>query len=258
MLKKIPMLLCAALLLASLSRPLAGAAEPQPGIDQVALGAYRGMVEEHLAGALNTVKALAATQDVQSADWNRMKGALAEVAGRMPDAVTVWFARPDGSYYTIDKGAIVGLNMSDRSYFPPLMAGKDVNDSLVLGRSTGERQIIVATPVVQGGRIVGAVGVAVSAVKLSKLVDQQLNLPVNMVFYALDARGQTALHRDPALIFQFPAEIGDPSLAAAVREMLAAPEGEVHYSFRGVAKTAYFQKSTIMDWVFAIGVSQAP
>jgi hypothetical protein len=252
MLKKIPILLCASLLLLAAPRPLLAEGADEM---QATLGAYRGMVEEHLTGVLNTVKALAATEDVQSADWDRMRGALAALAGRTPDAVAVWFAKPDGSYYTVAKGA-TGLNMSDRSYFPPLMAGKDVNDSLVLGRSTGERQIVVGTPVMQGGRIVGAVGAAISAVKLSTLVDQRMTLPANMAFYALDSQGKTALHRDPALIFQYPADLGDPSLAAAVRKMLAAPEGVVHYSFRGVAKTAHFQKSAVTDWVFAIAVSQ--
>src|SRR5262245_49537933 len=142
MLKKIPILLCASLLLLVAPRPLLA-----EGADaaQATLGAYRGMVEEHLAGVLNTIKALAATDEVQSADWDRMKGALMEIGSRMPDATTLWFANPDGSYYTVQKGA-TGLNMSDRAYFPPLMAGKDVNDSLVVGRSTGERQIIVGTP----------------------------------------------------------------------------------------------------------------
>ena len=253
MLKKIHILLCASLLLLALPPKLAGAADPQGGLDQAMVGAYRGMVEEHLAGVLNTVKALAATEEVQSADWDRMKGALTEVGGRMPDATTLWFANPDGSYYTVQKGA-TGLNMSDRAYFPPLMAGKDVNDALVLGRSTGERQIIVETPVMKDGNIVGAVGVAVSADKLSKLIDERLNLPANMVFFALDAQGQTALHRDPALIFQYPAQVGDASLASAVREMLAAPQGAAQYSFRGVPKTAYFQKSATTGWVFAISV----
>jgi C4-dicarboxylate-specific signal transduction histidine kinase len=251
--RKISILLCASLLL--LAAPRGALAEDAGGM-QATVGAYRGMVEEHMAGVLNTIKALAATAEVQSADWDRMKGALTEVGSRMPDATTLWFANPDGSYYTVQKGA-TGVNMSDRAYFPPLMAGKDVIDSLVLGRSTGERQIIVATPVKKGGRIVGIVGTAISAEKLSKLIDQRLNLPANMVFFALDARGQTALHRDPKLIFQYPAEVGGASLAGAVREMLAAPEGEVHYTFRGADKMAYFQKSAAMDWVFAIGVTKA-
>jgi methyl-accepting chemotaxis protein len=253
MLRKISILLCASLLL--LAAPRAVLAE-DAGEMQTIVGAYRGMVEEHLAGVMNTIKGLAATEEVQSADWDRMKGALAAVGSRMPDATTLFFANPDGSYYTVQKGA-TGLNMSDRAYFPPLMAGKDVNDSLVLGRSTGERQIIVGTPVMKDGRIVGAVGVAISAEQLSKLIDERLNLPASMVFFALDARGQTALHRDPKLIFQYPAEVGGGSLAAAVKEMLAAPKGEVHYNFRGADKAAYFQKSAAMDWVFAIGVTKA-
>ena len=48
--------------------------------------------------------------------------------------------------------------------------------------------------------------------------------------------------------------LGLPEDRARLREMLAAPQGAAQYSFRGLPKTAYFQKSATTGWVFAISV----
>lgn len=78
------------------------------------------------------------------------------------------------------------------------------------------------------------------------------------VFYALDAKGQTALHRDPALRMEYPSDLGDPSLRSAVQEMRSRPEGVVRYTFRGVEKTVLYAHSRPLGWVFALGFEVRP
>jgi len=188
-----------------------------------------------------------------SGNWQRLKRPLGELAQRLSASAAVWFARPDGSYYTVADG-LTGKSLSGRDYFPALIRGQDVTGSLVISHSTGERSVIVATPIVSRGHTIGALGVSLSATKLAALVHNGIKPPANVVFYALDSRGRTALHEQSGLIFQFPSDIGDPSLKSAVRQMLSEPEGVVHYTFRGTRRTTVFRRSARTGWVFALGI----
>jgi hypothetical protein len=120
----------------------------------VTLRAYQGLVEEHLAGILRLEKALAATLDAKSAQWENIKPALKSLSLGLGTDAAVWFALPDGNYYTTE-GDRAERNLKDREYFPSLLAGQDVLGSLVVSKSTGHRSIIVATPVIDHGSLTG-------------------------------------------------------------------------------------------------------
>jgi len=224
---------------------------------RLVLNSYEAMVEQHLTGVLNGLKALAATQDAMSGDWDRLKPPLEQFSRGVTTNVAIWFARPDGSYFTVEKD-LTTRNIKDRHYFSELMQGKDVNGVLVISRSTGKRSVVVATPIVKDGRVSGVLGASISATKLAKLVNVEINIPDDVIFYALDANGLTALHKESSLIFQFPSDIGDASLKSAVQKMLSMPEGTVRYTFRGADRTVVFKKSKITGWVFALGVTHTP
>ncbi len=221
----------------------------------VALASLRSLTEWRLADVSRSLALLAGTGEVRTGDWNAMSGLLKKLAGTGILANAIWFVRPDGYYYTVDLG-FTGLNLSDRSYFPGLMAGQSVHGTLVLSRSTGKRSVILAEPVVSGGKVIGGLGVSYSVDQLSAEIDQRLQLPSRMVFYALDMNGQTALHRDPTLMFEYPSDLGDESLRSAVAEMLSKDKGTVHYVFRNMRKTVFFEKSALLRWVFALGFSE--
>ena len=219
---------------------------------RVGLRAYTALVETHLADILDGAQSLAATGDIQSGDWSRMKGPLAVYAKGISSAAAVWFVRPDGSYYTVEKG-LTDRTVKDRDYFPRLMAGGNVEGILVVSRSTGRKSVVVATPVSKDGRVIGALGVSVNVEKLAGWIDATLNLPPNYVFYALDAQGRTALHRESALIFDIPARQGSETLSVAVTTMLSRSQGAVRYRFRDHARLVIFQRSKPTGWVFVIG-----
>jgi methyl-accepting chemotaxis protein len=218
---------------------------------RVALGAYRTAVDEHLQGVLRALKALAATSDARSGRWTDIRPGLAALAADLPTAAAVFFAAPDGAYSTVERGP-TGLKLTDRDYFPGLMDGMDVRGSLVVSRSTGERSAVVATPVKTEEAEIGALGVSVSVRAVSDLIGRGAGLPPDLVFYALDATGRTAIHKDPALMFEFPSDLGDQTLKSAVRTMLAAPEGRVDYDFRGTHRTAVFDRSPFTGWTFVL------
>lgn len=220
---------------------------------RLTLRAYEALVEDHLAGALNGLKGLAATREAASGDWQQMRHPLMVYARGVP-AAAVWFSRPDGSYFTVAKGR-VGATLKDRPYFAALMHGDDVEGRLIVSKSTGARAVVVATPIVVNGRVIGALGASLSVVKLAKWVNDSIGFPDNVIFYALDSRGLTALHKHTSLIFQFPSDIGDASLKSAVHKMLSEPSGIVRYSFNGARRMVIFKQATATHWVFALGIT---
>lgn len=242
------------LLVLSLATGSAHAAESQAGLQldpKIGLKAVAALVDQQLAGSRTSLRALALTENVMSGDWERIKGPLSEFAKDVPTAVAVWFAKPDGSYYTVALGR-TDQNLGDRNYFAGLIAGKEVIGDLVVSKSAGNRSTIIAEPVSKDGNVVGALGVTISMRKVALQVDDSIGFPKDVMFYALDRRGQTALHRESTLLFDFPQQMDSPSLKAAVEEMLAKPEGAVRYEFQGTQREAIFMRSNLTGWVYAL------
>lgn len=219
---------------------------------RVLLNSFSALGEGHVESVLNGLRLISATKEAQSGEWENMKTVLAEFGRSGIKAEAVWFVLPDGSFYTVEKG-LTGLNLNDRLYFPRLMAGEEITGELVLGKSTGKRTAVVAVPVRENGKIIGAIGTSLSVEDISRMIDEKMGLPDNIIFYALDKNGQTSLHRVSALLFGYPSDMGSKSLAKTIEEMLAKPEGVVTYDFYG-ERQVFFKRSPLTGWVFAIGI----
>ena len=218
------------------------------------LNAFSALAEDNIEGILRSLKLLSNTSEVMSGEWDAMKGLLGEFSKSDIHAAAVWFVRPDGSYYTVEQG-LTNKNLRDRSYFPGLMSGNDVKGDLVISKSTGKRAAIIAVPVKKEGKMIGALGVSLSVEGMSGMLEKKMDLPEQIFFYALDAEGQTSLHKISSLLFAFPSDMGSKSLKNAVKEMLSKNEGTVHYEFFG-EKTVVFKRSPLTGWVFAMGYVQ--
>ena len=221
---------------------------PVMGDGRVALRAVQGLVEEHLVGILRLEKVLAATSDARSARWEALKPALKILDETMGTDAAVWFALPDGRYYTV-AGDLATETLQGRDYFPRLLAGEDVLGSLIISRSTGHRSIVVATPIIENQHIVGAIGVSIRTRLISQLVDQHSRFPENLYFYALARDQQIAIHRHPDKLFKHPAEI-DPRLQAVFDPLMTQDEGQLTYALEGHLRQGVFQKSTLTGWRF--------
>jgi hypothetical protein len=222
---------------------------------RIALHGIRALAEWRLRDVASMLRLIVNTDQVRSGVWDNMTGVLQGLAATDIPANAIWFVRPDGFYYTVEQGS-TGLNLSDRPYFPGLMAGQSVLGTLVISRSTDKRSVIIAEPVRVANLVIGAVGVSYSVDQLSLEIDQTMQLPPAAVFYAVDMNGQTALHRDAKLMFEYPSDMGSDSLTAAVAQMLSEASGMVEYIFRGMHKTILFERSPVLGWVFALGFSE--
>jgi hypothetical protein len=222
--KKIIVILavCLALLVAALG---CGGGKGTHKMDmKIGVSALVALTDNHIESYMNAMEPLAMTEEVRSGDWDEMVAILAEVQETQVEGIE-WYVLPDGSYYTIALGK-TDKNLSDRPYFPGLMAGNKVLGDLLFSKATGKKSIMAAVPVKREGEVVAGLGVSIFLDDLSTTLAEELQLPANMVFYATNEEGIVALHSDTELIFT------------------ENPD---------VPKDAVFETSPLTGWSFALG-----
>lgn len=241
----------------ALNWQICAAEEPSsdPGLTldgKIALSAMIALVDGHIEKMVDFLDILTLTGEVKSLDWEKMKPLLAKV---QQDDVpsTVWFARTDGSYCTVDKGA-VDKNLKDRDYFPKVMAGEKVIGALVVSKSTGKKGMVVAVPIKINGKVSGMLGATIFLDGLSMSIKQEMKLPDNVIFYAINDQPCITLSWRTDLIFDNPAKQENPSLSKAIEYMLSREKGTVEYTFTGKKRKVIFQTSPLTGWWLALGV----
>jgi hypothetical protein len=216
------------------------------------LSSFMALTEQHIRTVEHELAVLSMTQEVQSADWEKMRGILDTYQDSGFPGI-VWFVLPDGNYYSLEKG-LVGQKLSGRKYFPGLMSGKSMAGDLVFSRSTGKKSVIVAVPVKRDGVVVGGLGASVFLNDLSQRINDALSLPENLLFYALAPDGTVTLNRNTRLTFMDPTSQGSESLRLAAEKMLSTTEGDVTYKFEKKLRHVIYGTSALMDWKFAVGI----
>ena len=167
---------------------------------EMGAAAVAALTDRHIENCVDTLEILASTEEVQSANWEVMLPVLSRANDVMVPGPK-WFALPDGSYYVVGMGK-TDKNILDRAYFPVVMSGSNTYSELVVSRSTGEKVLVVAVPVVKSGEVIGVVGISVFLKDLSDIITEELKLVDDIVFYAVTPADQVALHLDAALILE--------------------------------------------------------
>ena len=149
---------------------------------RIALQSFMSLSDGHLQKLSDVLTVLASTDDVRSAKWNRIRGPLAE-AKRVNVPATLWFALPNGTYWTVAQGR-VAETLADRPYFPRVLAGGTVMGDLVVSRSTKRNSAIVAVPVRgRDSSIVGVLGASVNLETLAALLRREMGgMPTGLLF----------------------------------------------------------------------------
>ena len=122
------LILCLFLLFSS-SSSTAHAQESSPHFSadaQLALGAYRGIVEQHIAGIRHTLRVIAESAEAKSGAWDQCGPLLKKLSDDLTTDATAWFVLPDGSYTATEGDGEAEKNLKDRHYFPALMSGREV------------------------------------------------------------------------------------------------------------------------------------
>jgi len=156
------------------------------------------LTEARVEGLVTSMQVMALTDEVKSVDWNTMEPLLNEFEENSIPLVA-WFALPNASYYTVDAGFQSG-NLSDREYFPVVMGGDVAVGYTVVSKSTGKESTVATVPVKDGNNVIGALGASIYLDELSQSIAADLGLSDDMVFYAVNAEDEIALHTDSDMI----------------------------------------------------------
>jgi hypothetical protein len=219
---------------------------------RLALLAITAYIDEQIGCMAKLLETVAITKEAQSGQWEKVKPLLVGVEKRAVPAV-IFFARPDGTYFTTEKG-MIDKNIKDRPYFPAVMGGNISVGELLVSRSTGKNVTIVAVPVRVENHVVGLLGASIYLDEINKKVLQALRLPDNMIFYAFDDNFITALHFRPEFVFQDPTKLHSQSLANAIKEIIANREGYTSYQFEGKIRDVIYHTSSFTGWHIVLGV----
>jgi hypothetical protein len=222
---------------------------------QSLLSAFMSYADLRIRSVQQSLELLVSTAEVKSGKWEAMKGLL-EVYQKSDGKLIVWYVRPDGTYYTVDKG-LMDVKLSDRSYFPDLMAGKEITGSLVVSKSTGQRSAVIAVPIEEAGKVLGGVGVSLFLDRLSEDVASALSLRPGVAFFALAPNGQTGLHLKTERHLVDPRDQGSETMKTAANEMLSKEAGQVTYFFDNVTRQVIYRTSPLTQWKFAITFNAA-
>ena len=197
-----------------------------------------------------SLEIVASTREAESGNWNEVQGLLKGYQ-KSEQGIILWYALPSGHYYTVDKG-LMAEKLNKRSYFPDLMAGRNIVGSLVISKSTGRRSAVIGVPLKKNGKVIAAVGASIFLDVLSSRISSILALDETTSFFALAPNGLTALHSKTDRNFLDPRELGSETLKQAAEVMLSKESGEVSYEFDKTTKHAVFATSPLTHWKFAI------
>jgi hypothetical protein len=220
------------------------------------LSIFLSYTDLRIRSVQRSLEILATTSEARSDNWSDMKNLLKGYQDS-DEGLIVWYVRPDGTYYTADKG-LMDKSLRDRAYFPGLMTGMKITGALVISKATGQRSAIIAVPIEVNGKVVGAVGVSLFLDKLSEQVSAALDLRPGITFFALAPNGLTTLHRKTDRNFLDPRELGSETLKRAATEMLEGKSGETTYEFDNVTKNAIYATSVLTGWKFTIAFGATP
>jgi len=240
---------------AMISAPAFAGSSPENN-ERSLLSAFMSYTDLRINSLQHSLELLASTTEAKSREWEKMRGLLSAYQ-KLDDGFIVWYVRTDGAYYTVEKG-LMDVKLTDRSYFPELMAGRKIIGALVVSKSTGQRSAVIAVPMKEGGKVVGAIGASLFLDRLSDQMSSILALRADAAFFALAPNGLTTLHRKTDRHFLDPRELGSETLKKAANEMLSRDSGEATYEFDNATKKAIYRTSPLTHWKFAITFSAVP
>jgi hypothetical protein len=218
---------------------------------EVGLRSLITIADGHLTAVASDLTLLAASPEARSGQWSRVEEPLRRVAGENVPGV-YFFAEPDGSYWSLDRGPGAST-LSDREYFGRVLAGETVVGELVVGKTLGRTEGVVAVPVRGAdGDVVGVIGASVFLDELTARIRDEMGLGEDLLFYAFDDEQRVVLHPDAERVFLRAGELG-PEVEDVFDRMEARGEGVIRYTYEGTPRTLVFDRSRVTGWTYAFG-----
>ncbi|MGC8778919.1 MAG: methyl-accepting chemotaxis protein, partial [Candidatus Caldatribacteriaceae bacterium] len=169
-----------------------------------------------------------------------------------PQAEIYFFTLEDGTFWTsLDAQGSVG----DRDYFKKAKeTGKPQVSDMVVSKSTGNKIVVIAYPVMREGKFQGIVAMTADTSTLKTLVSS-IKLGQTGYGYLVDSRGFIMAHpEEDRILKQKVTETSSPELNALGKQMLQGEKGFAEVRVEGKEELVAFSPVPLSHWTVAATV----
>ncbi|MCG0274862.1 MAG: methyl-accepting chemotaxis protein [Thermosediminibacteraceae bacterium] len=208
-----------------------------------------------VSNKIKILETLAENPIVKSGDIKSIVPLLKTVQPTATDVQLLWYAKPDGKFYTYLGDDIMrpAGEITDRQYFKDLMAtGKTTVSELIIDKITGDKILVIVAPVKGPGGITGIVGADVNANALGSLVSSTKYGATGYAFM-VDNKGTVMAHPDSSQVMTANiTNTGSESLDKVGQRMIAGEEASTEYVVDGQRKMAAFSPVKTTGWSICV------
>lgn len=213
-------------------------------------------VSESIKGEFKSLEALATRPDISNPSINPAeKGASLAAALKQFAFTRVAYVEANGQAH-YSTGDVVDL--SERVYIKGALSGKNSHSSTIVSKVDGSVVLAFAVPVLDNGKVVGAIVGIRSANYLSDMVGG-INMGGKSYAYVLDGTTKMVAHPDPKNItdqFNIEEQAAKDNtlipLLTVAKKMTSGEQGFGYYDFKGSKRIAGYSQIEGTDFYFAI------
>lgn len=209
-------------------------------------------IEAWLEEKIGRLEKLAQLEEVKALTPEVTLPLLKTFAQADPQAEIYFFTLEDGTFWTsLDAQGSVG----DRAYFKKAKeTGKPQVSDMVVSKSTGNKIVVIAYPVMREGKFQGIVAMTADTSTLKTLVSS-IKLGQTGYGYLVDSQGFIMAHPEEDLILkQKVTETSSPELNALGKQMLQGEKGFAEVTVEGKKELVAFSPVPLSHWTVAATV----
>lgn len=168
------------------------------------------------------------------------------------DYLTLAIVTPDGTSHYIDGST---ADLADRDYIISALDGEPAMSEVILSRATNELVMMLATPIEQGGDVVGALIARIDGYYLSEIIDT-IEFGETGYAFILNAEGTFLAHENRELIadqVNYLTEGGEN--AHIVDHLVNNESGNYDYLYEGIDRFVAFDRLD-NGWILTVGAHE--
>lgn len=206
-------------------------------------------IDDWVENKFARLEALSKDPVFRSGDKGQIEARLKAVLEITPEAEMIFWAFPDGNAYTSHG---LTTNVGDRDYFKPVIGGKRAVSNLLVSKTTQQKIVVVAVPVMGGdGRVIGLVAGTFVPETIYKLI-AGTKFGETGYAYMVDQTGMIMAHPDEKYVMNANiTKMDSESLNKAGKNMLEKKEGVDEYVY-GEDKLVAYAPVKGTGWIVAV------
>ncbi len=183
------------------------------------------------------------TKEGLAHESDRVGAYLKKLSEDYPDIGAVFVVNKDGLIIAHSAPNRIGVDLNSYESIKKALAGKEAVETRVSAR-TKTLNAFLTSPVLENGRVVGAVGISIDLLALNAATTGTIKLSKSTVVYVYDGDAQVIMN-NVGPEHNGTSEAGYPY----AQEILKMKNGHINYEWEGVDKVGHFAYVPMMDWI---------